>query len=76
MEIPKGLKIQYDAVINADPASMGKAQLAAYKQSLDAVYHALEKLEPAESDEENFLEWEELLETLDDCYDDFYDCQE
>ena len=76
MEIPEILQAQYDAVTDKDPSEMDKAQLAAYKQELDAVYHEIEALEPDENDEENFLAWEELLETLDDCYDDLYDCQE
>ncbi|MBQ8094363.1 MAG: hypothetical protein IJ242_12430 [Clostridia bacterium] len=76
MELPGKLQEQYDAVMEADIENMQEQELEAYKLRLDALYHEIEALEPDESDEEAFLDWEEMLETLDDCYDDLYELKD
>ena len=73
MELPDGIKNRMQVLLESDLSRMSPDKLTVFQKNLNTVYSEIESLEPEDPDSEEFLDWEETLELLDDLTDDVND---
>lgn len=73
MELPESIQTRMQEMLDSDLSSMTPERLNRFREKLDALYAEIEALEPEDTESEEFLDWEETLEQLDDLMDDVND---
>jgi len=73
MELPESIQTRMQEMLDSDLSGMTSERLNRFREKLDALYAEIEALEPEDTESEEFLDWEETLEQLDDLMDDVND---
>ena len=73
MELPESIQTRMQEMLDSDLSGMTPERLNRFSEKLDALYAEIEALEPENTESEEFLDWEETLEQLDDLMDDVND---
>ena len=73
MELPESIQTRMQEMLDSDLSCMTPERLNRFREELDALYAEIEALEPEDTESEEFLDWEETLEQLDDLMDDVND---
>lgn len=73
MELPESIQTRMQEMLDSDLSGMTPERLNRFREKLDVLYAEIEALEPEDTESEEFLDWEETLEQLDDLMDDVND---
>ena len=73
MELPESIQTRMQEMLDSDLSGMTPERLNRFREKLDALNAEIEALEPEDTESEEFLDWEETLEQLDDLMDDVND---